>query len=734
MWKQFIMGLVTVFSMPMLSFGEEIKPQKAFWISTERCQSSTNTWLMYRKTISLNHVPDTLNACIAADTKYWLWINGKMAVREGGLKRGPMPNATYYDVVNIAPFLQAGENTIAIQVWHFGKDGFSHANSGKAGLLFEAHADGVDIESDQSWQCELDLAYQNTEAPHPNFRLAESNIRYDARNERTGWNLPDWKTSLMQAEIVAPSEGYPFGKLVRRPIPQWKDYGLKSYTEIRKSGGGDTLYCVMPYNCQMTPYIKIEAKAGKTIKMHTSHYDYLGKTVESVRAEYITRDGVQEYENKGWMNGEAMIYVIPEGVKVIDVKYRESGYDTEFQGSFHCNDSFFNELWKRSIRTLYVTMRDTYMDCPDRERAQWWGDEAIELGESFYAFSPSSRKLAEKGVRELIGWQKEDGCLFSPIPAGNWNKELPLQMLASVGWYGFYTQYFFSGDSTFVSDIYSGLHRYLHDVMRLDRQGLVIPRNGGWSWGDWGTDVDMEVLFNCWYYLALKAERKFAIQLEKTSDIEEIDHIMRVMRENFDARFWTGNSYRSPSYKDAIDDRAQAMAVLSGLASEDKWPVLLDCFKTEFHASPYMEKYVLEALFRMGQTDYALQRMKKRYETMIRSTHTTLFEGWADGKDGFVGTTNHAWTGGPLTLLGQYVCGISPSAPGFSSFSVRPQLGSLQELDATVPTQYGLIKISVKRKGNKMSVRLTVPQGTVAEVPVGKKIKCLSAGTYSFLL
>ena len=41
-------------------------------------------------------------------------------------------------------------------------------------------------------------------------------------------------------------------------------------------------------------------------------------------------------------------------------------------------------------------MRDNYMDCPDRERAQWWGDEVNELGEAFYALSPSGRKTSRK--------------------------------------------------------------------------------------------------------------------------------------------------------------------------------------------------------------------------------------------------------------------------------------------------------------------------------------------------
>ena len=132
----------------------------------------------------------------------------------------------------------------------------------------------------------------------------------------------------------------------------------------------------------------------------------------------MTRDGEQEYESLGWLNGHEMMYVVPEGVEVIDLKYRETGYDTEFSGSFTCSDPFLNELYKRSARTLYITMRDTYMDCPDRERAQWWGDEVNELGETFYALSPSSHKLAVKGIRELMNWQRNDGVILQPCTFG----------------------------------------------------------------------------------------------------------------------------------------------------------------------------------------------------------------------------------------------------------------------------------------------------------------------------
>lgn len=171
----------------------------------------------------------------------------------------------------------------------------------------------------------------------------------------------------------------------------------------------------------------------------------------------------------------------------------------------------------------------------------------------------------------------------------------------------------------------------------------------------------------------------------------------------FDTKFWTGSSYRSPGYKGETDDRAQAMAVVSGLASADKYPALVKVLKKEYHASPYMEKYVLEALFQMNEPSFALERMKQRYTKMMNyPEYTTLFEGWGIGPDGFGGgTINHAWSGGPLTLLSQKVCGIEPTSPGFRSFKVCPQMGTLTEASAAIDTHFGKIEVSLKRKGKR---------------------------------
>lgn len=713
------------------------KTWEAKWISAGQDCNQPNSWICFHKSVEIPRTDNTpIYADIAADSKYWLWINGELAVFEGGLKRGPNPNDTYYDHIDISRFLTPGNNDIAILLWYFGKDGFSHKSSGQAGLLFDCQNDNFNILSDNTWKAYRYQAYENTDKPHPNFRLPESNIRFNAQKEIIGWNKKGANPDFPQAVVIGDAGATPWNKLIKRPIPLWKDFGIHEYPtiDIMQGVDVDTFYCKLPYNCHATPYLDINATAGDTIRIQTD--DYMGGSEPNVRAEYITKDGRQSYESLGWMNGHTMIYQIPKSVKVNALKYRETGYNTEFTGTFVCNDDFLNRLREKAVRTLYVTMRDTYMDCPDRERSQWWGDEVNELGEAFYATDLNGHRLAYKGILELMGWQRDDDVIFSPCPAGNWQKELPAQMLASVGYFGFYTYYFYSGDDSFIPIVYDGMKRYLHNVWKTDEYGLIITRDGDWSWGDWGNNIDLNLLLNAWYYLALKGEREFALILNKLDDVKEIDSLMTAMERSFNNRFWTGKEYRSPDYTGETDDRGQALAVLAGLAKPEQFPLIYDVLQREYHASPYMEKYVAEALFVMGYPDFALQRTRKRFANMVNHPfYTTLWEGWGIGADGYGGgSINHAWSGGTLTLLSQYVAGITPTRPGFKEFQINPQMGDLTSVQATVDTRYGLIKADLERRDTKTHLTFEVPDSTTAYiVEQGNRIK-FSKGKHSITI
>jgi alpha-L-rhamnosidase len=702
------------------------KDWKAAWISSAGNTNKANNWTAFRKIIDLKLVPVTVVARIAVDSKYWLWINGRLVVFEGGLKRGPNPQDTYYDEVDIAPYLKKGKNTIAVLAVYFGKDGFSHKSSGKAGFIFDCQSDNLEILSDKSWRCVTVKAYQSAGNPLPNSRLSEASILFDARLELGNWKDYSYDETGMDFAV---EHGYgktsPWNNLVLRPIPLWKDFGFKKYINQKVSKGplSDTIICSLPYNAQITPYFKLESKTpGQKVIICTDNYLFYNGGDVNIRAEYLTKAGVQEYESLGWLNGQKVYYIIPKGIKVLDLRYRETGFDTEFSGSFHCSDPFFNELWTKSRRTLYLTMRDTYMDCPDRERAQWTGDAVNESGEAFYALSTSSHSLAKKWLKELVNWQRPDGSMYSPVPSGNWNKELPGQVTASLGYYGLWNYYLHTGDKQTVADLYEGSKRYLA-LWKPDGKGTMELRKGDWTWGDWGEDKDMVLISNSWYYLAIKGMRNLAAELGKSEDAVRYETFLRKFKTSYNAQFWNGTAYRHPDYKDKTDDRVQALAVVSGLADPDKYDAILKVFETEEHASPYMEKYVFEALFQMGYPDKALERQKKRFSSMVNNPNfTTLFEGWGFGKEGYGGgTVNHAWSGGGLTILSQYLCGIAPLKPAYELFQILPQPGSIERASAEVTSVKGLIKSSFINKARSFKLNATVPMSSIAILGVPNK-------------
>jgi len=292
-------------------------------------------------------------------------------------------------------------------------------------------------------------------------------------------------------------------------------------------------------------------------------------------------------------------------------------------------------------------------------------------------------------------------------------------MLASIGSTGFWTYSFFSGDMETLATVYPGMKRYL-EIWDMQPDGLVVPRRGAWEWGDWGANIDMPILYNAWYYIGLQGLRNAAIELRKDADLPWIDARMKSIEAAFNKTFWNGTEYRSPGYGGLTDDRSNAMAVIAGFAGPDKYPALLEVFRKQAHASPYMEKYVLEALCIMDQPAFAQQRIKQRFAKMVNHPdYTTLWEGWGIGAEGFGGgTINHAWSGGPLTIMSQYFAGIAPTAPGFSTYSVYPQMGSLGKISTKVVTPKGDIALELSNTKESFSMKLTSPAGTQATVGI----------------
>ena len=223
----------------------------------------------------------------------------------------------------------------------------------------------------------------------------------------------------------------------------------------------------------------------------------------------------------------------------------------------------------------------------------------------------------------------------------------------------------------------------------------------------------MRLLMAAWHYMALQSAINVAQLTGHNADVSVYEQQMESIYRAFNI-CWNGYAYRHPSYQGATDDRVQALAIVSGLADSTKYDPIFNIIKTQEFASPYMEKYVYEALMKTGHGDYALERFKKRFGPMIADTlHTTLYEGWREGGYGG-GSTNHAWSGGMLTDICEQVIGLRPTSAGWQTFEVAP-LPIILEASINVPTIKGDIKVSYKSDAD-FSMSLTIPIGTSANV------------------
>lgn len=464
----------------------------------------------------------------------------------------------------------------------------------------------------------------------------------------------------------------------------------------------------MPSNVQFTPYFEFVCDKNTTIRYYVNNSDgsttYPGKS--NYKNVYHAVKGEQKFEDYSWQNGEYLIVEIPKGVKLLYAGYRISSYNcATVSDGFSCEDAFFNKLYAKALNTLTVTMRDNYMDCPDRERAQWIGDAAIESEMSYYALSPESALLFKKSILTLYGWQHEDGVFQTVAPDGVAAYELPQQNLAAIVAFGKYLLY--TGDYSVFDEIYALTFDYLK-VFKLEN-GLVSHRKGSWDWGDWGKNVDFAVLDNAWYYYALNTALQFAETAENSSDIAFCKTRIKSIEDNFDNAFWHENGYSS---NNKFDDRANALAVLCGLAAPDKYDAVKTVLTTTFNSSPYMEKYVEEALCVMGRTDLALQRACNRYGEMVAYDCSTLWELWQRNK----GTANHAWSGGTMVILGKYVSGIQPTAAGYDSYTITPDFSVFDKFSYKINPKSGkYVGISTKlsNDGRDVSVYSDLCGGTL---------------------
>jgi alpha-L-rhamnosidase len=120
-------------------------------------------------------------------------------------------------------------------------------------------------------------------------------------------------------------------------------------------------------------------------------------------------------------------------------------------------------------------------------------------------------------------------------------------------------------------------------------------------------------------------------------------------------------------------------------------------------SSYYFQFYISRALDHAGLGDLYLDTLKPWREMLAKGFTTTPETPDPTRSD------THAWSGHPAYDFNTIVAGVHPSAPGFASVRIQPELGRLEWVDAATPHPDGLIRTSYKRSGGKLDATIELP-------------------------
>ena len=137
--------------------------------------------------------------------------------------------------------------------------------------------------------------------------------------------------------------------------------------------------------------------------------------------------------------------------------------------------------------------------------------------------------------------------------------------------------------------------------------------------------------------------------------------------------------------------------------------------------TPYFEGYELDVLARLGDFGFIEDMLESYWGGMIRLGATTIWEGYDPTQSGarhyqmywqrYDKSLCHAWGSTPIYLFGRYYLGVYPTSAAYETFTVKPNLGGLGEIEGVAPISGGEVRVKMDR--SRVEVTATKEGGTL---------------------
>ena len=770
--KTFIITALLTLWVPIPALTQSSTPKSwtAQWITAPDIQQRGEIVLHFRKLVNLAQRPAHFVVHVSADNQFIFFVNGQHV--GAGPARSDLGHWRY-ETYDIASHLHSGKNVIAATVWNFGTHAAIAQISDRTAFLVQS--DGEDeraVDTDATWEVEQEKAITTVRPQVHGYYAAEPDLRLDAGEFDWSWNTEanGPKSAWTKAAVVsraAPrlsSDSPNRWQLVPDPLPRF-DLSLVSSGKVVRATGipvanafpkgeitipARTSATILLDAAQLTtayPQLTVAGGRGSTIRLtyaealvdekgeKGNRNQIEGKHIEGVADEFLP-DGSDSCNFiplvwRTWRYLQLGVQTTDQPLRLLSLKTWFTAFPFEERAYFRSDDASLTPIWQIGWRTARLDAHDTYMDTPYWERLQYVGDTRIQALISYTVAGDD--RLARQAIDAYNNSRIPDGLTQSRYPSSL------VQMIPtfSLLWVGMVHDFWmYRGDADFVRAQLPGTRTVLDWYLRHQRSDGLLGKLPWWPFVDWGKDFRGGVppqdedggssIITLQFIEALR----YAEELEKMHGDQHLAQLYHAAAERAAQAVW--NKCWNSQYGLLADTPAQKhfsqhanilgvwLDVIPRERQRDVMQKILSTSDDGFTASGpvpemtaatyYFRFYLARALEHAGIADDYLHLLGP-WRQMVALGLTT----WAESPEP-TRSDSHAWSAHPNYDLLTIVAGIHPRTPGLASVRIEPHLGSLQHVEAAVPTPHGNVQVNYQRTGTGVQAEIALPEGVSGEL------------------
>jgi len=711
----------------------------------------------FRKVFTWNGSSAPFTIHVSADNRYRLFVNGKAV--SNGPARGDLYN-WYFETVDIAPFLKAGENTLAAIVWNMGTLAPVAQVSNRTAFVLQGDSEAEKaVNTNGSWKVMRDTAYSPCSTDNGSklqtYFVVGPGDRVDAANYPWGWEQPGYDDHAWQSpqHIDNPvTAGYGTDNqwtLKPRNIPAMREAPLPTPSLRRSTGmaktpdlangepftipANSTVSLLFDQRSNSVAYPEMIVSGGKGSSIKLTYAEALfnkdrskgnrndidGKVMMGNFDEFIPDGGKDRSFRPLWFRTWRYLQLdITTGNEPLvfkELKGMSTGYPFDQKATFSSSDPSLQKIWDIGWRTALNCAGENYFDCPYYEQLQYEGDTRIQSLISLYVSGDD--RLMRKALLDFYHSRVPEGLTQGRYPSNRLQVIPPFSMywVSMIHDYWMHRQ-----DDAFLSQFLVGAQGVLDWFeQRIDKSRNMLGPMTWWNFADWNlafengvpdgaTDGNSSVITLQYVYTLKQAAELF----DHFGKKDEAVHYTLLANEL--AKGTYKNCYDSQRglmantpEKKAYSQHASIMGILSGsIPAQDRQSVMrrvLDDASLS-QATFYYRFYLTRALKYAGMNDLYYASLKP-WRGMIDNGLTTFAE-----QPDPTRSDCHAWSSSPNYDFLATICGITPSSPGFRTVRVEPALGELTEAKGSIPHPEGTLSVNVKKsKNNGVEAEISLP-------------------------